>query len=325
MTQNIKKNKINITNISFWKSLRLPTIIQFILGMVSVVTVIVITILAWPALPAGHPAYPILLGVIFIIGIILLVLCTRPKKKGKLRMVGRIVGVIILVLSLAMVIYLRPFPANATGIASTTSTESVEVVERWDSWELHSTGETNNVGIVFLPGMLVDSRAYLPLLIPIAEQGAVVIIPKAPLGMVINGAQTVDKAIESNPYIDTWIVGGHSMGGAVATSVAESNSDIDGLLIWASYSMQDMSNSDVEVVSIYGTNDPFADEKIINDTKEYLPTKTQYVEIQGGIHEYFGDYTQPGDGNPDIDRASAEQQIINETLTFVESLKQKRD
>lgn len=294
-------------------------IIQAILGGIAIIAPIVVLITAWTALVAGHPAYPILLAAILVTGIVLLVRCARPRRIGSLYKIGRIAGAGILVLILAITIYLRPFPANDAGIAAAVSTDTVEVIQRWDAWELRPKSKASGVGVVFLPGMLVDPRAHFPLLTPIVEQGGLVVVPTAPLGMPLNGAQMTSQAIASFPDIKTWIVGGHSMGGAMAASIAANNQDIDGLIIWGSNSAMDISQSDIEVLSIYGTKDPFANAKVIDDTRKLLPKDTRYIEIKGGVHAYFGDYTQPGDGEPDIDRGTAERQIIEETVKFVKS------
>ncbi|MBP2329455.1 dienelactone hydrolase [Kibdelosporangium banguiense] len=291
-------------------------------GAAAVVMTIAVAIIAWSALVASHPAYPVLLGAIGIAGVVLLVRCVRPRRTGRLRTVGRIAGVVILVLVLAVVAYLRPFPANDAGVVAAASTDTVEVSQRWDAWELRPRGKASTVGVVFLPGMLVDPRAYFPLLTPLVECGARVVVPTAPLGMALNGAQATAQAIEAAPDIGTWVVGGYSMGGNAAVSVAADNPDIDGLLIWASYPTVDMSKSDVAVISVYGTNDPFANTGNINDSRALLPADTRYVAVEGGVHAHFGDYTQPDDGAPGIDRATAERQIMEATVSFVESLRQ---
>lgn len=301
---------------------KLVVIMKAVLGIAAVVIAITLSIIVWPALVAGHPVYPVLLGIILITGIMLLVRCQRPRRTGRIHKILRVTGGIVFVLILAIMIFLKPFPANEAGVEAAVSTSTIEVVHRWDAWELRPKGESSNVGVVFLPGMLVDPRAFFPLLKPLAEQGVLVIVPTAPLGMPLNGAQATKHAIASSPDIKTWVIGGHSMGGAMAASIAAKNPDINGLMIWGSYSTVDLTKSDVAVSLIYGTNDPFANTEMIDSARNFLPPDTRYVPIEGGVHAYFADYTQPGDGEPGIDRATAERLIIAETESFIKSLTQ---
>jgi hypothetical protein len=48
------------------------------------------------------------------------------------------------------------------------------------------------------------------------------------------------------------------------------------------------------------------------------------VVLAGGIHAFFGDYgEQPGDGNPTITRADAQEQIRKATIALLASLTPK--
>ena len=53
-----------------------------------------------------------------------------------------------------------------------------------------------------------------------------------------------------------WYIGGHSLGGAMAASYAADHADeLDGLLLLAAYSTKDLSDSDLAVVSLVGSED----------------------------------------------------------------------
>ncbi|MEV0617499.1 alpha/beta hydrolase [Nonomuraea sp. NPDC050404] len=303
---------------------RLAVIARALLGGAAVLVAVFAVLTTWQTLAAGHPAYPLLLAAIALTGIVLLVRRAAPRKPGRLRTTGRIGGAVVLVLALAIAAALRPFPSRDDGVAAAASTGTVEVVHRWDAWELRPRGRASGVGVVFLPGMLVDPRAHFPLLKPLAERGALVIVPTAPLGVALTGEREAKQAIESEPQITTWLVGGHSMGGAAASSVAANVPAIDGLLIWASYPSADLSASDVKVLSVHGSNDPYADDEIINDNRAKLPPDTRYVRLDGGIHAHFGDYSQFGDGEPLIDTATARNQITTATQTFIDELHRTR-
>ena len=95
--------------------------------------------------------------------------------------------------------------------------------------------KASTTGVVFYPGALVDPRAYVPNLLPLAEAGHPVVILKLPYNIAFfdpNGAQAV---MDANPEVERWVVGGHSLGGVMASSVAgRDDARIRGLLLWAS-------------------------------------------------------------------------------------------
>jgi pimeloyl-ACP methyl ester carboxylesterase len=118
-------------------------------------------------------------------------------------------------------------------------------------------------------------------------------------------------------------VGGHSLGGVAAAAYASTHTDIDGLVLWASYPANDsLKASTLNVLSIYGTQDirgvtPF------ENSQALLPLNTKYVVIQGGNHSQFGDYgLQPGDHEATITSADQQKQVVNATAQFLKELSQ---
>ena len=80
---------------------------------------------------------------------------------------------------------------------------------------------------------------------------------------------------------------------------------------WASYpNSRIAAKTSLAVTSIFGSNDGLATPAKIDDAKQRLPPDTQYVEIQGGIHSFFGDDgPQDGDGTPAVSREDAQRGI----------------
>jgi hypothetical protein len=93
----------------------------------------------------------------------------------------------------------------------------------------------------------------------------------------------------------------------------------DGMIFFASYPADDsLKNADIEVLSIYGTND-MAGMKTFEEKKSLLSAETKYVVIDGGNHAQFGSYGfQAGDKEATI---SPEEQWAQTTTTTVEFLK----
>ncbi|WP_197519739.1 alpha/beta hydrolase [Pseudonocardia sp. HH130630-07] len=285
------------------------------LGAVAVAVPVWTAVRWWAVLAAGHPAYPLLLLAVAAVGAVLLARRRRPVRTGRVRGAGRVTGALLLVALVAVAVWLRPYPADAV------DTGPVDVVHRADAWELRPRGPASGVGVVFHPGALVDPRAYLPLLAPLAEQGAVVVVPAPPLGLALTGPGATARAVAALPGTRTWVVGGHSMGG-VAAARAVDVPGVRGLLLWASYPAGDLSGAPVAALSVSGSRDGLATPDTIAASRSLLPARTRFVEVAGGVHAYFGDYgAQSGDGVPGVDRAGAQQEIVAETTAFVRALR----
>jgi hypothetical protein len=78
------------------------------LGLACVATAGWVAVTRWSTLVAGHPAYPVLLVAVVLVGVALLVTTRRVRRGGALQSVGRVAGAVVLVAVLAAVIWLRP-------------------------------------------------------------------------------------------------------------------------------------------------------------------------------------------------------------------------
>ena len=179
------------------------------------------------------------------------------------------------------------------------------------------------MGIVIYPGGHIDPRAYAPLARELASDGNLVVIPQMPLNLAVLDIHVTDEIIQANPNIETWVIGGHSLGGAMAAEYVLANpSSVDGLFLWASYSAgnTDLSGfTDLEVLSIYGTEDGGVEG--IRASRERLPGNTLWVEIDGANHAQFGWYgEQPGDGVATISREEQQEIILENTFALLSEI-----
>ena len=166
--------------------------------------------------------------------------------------------------------------------------------------------EENAVGLVFYPGAKVEFTAYAPLMRILASKGITCALVKMPFNLAFFNQKAADKVISACKGVESWYVGGHSLGGAVAAIYAEGNSDkLKGLVLLASYSTKDVKHSGLKVLSVYGSLDGVIDSKKYSDNLKNLPD--DYVEyvVEGGNHAYFGAYgEQSGDGAATISNAA---------------------
>ena len=119
---------------------------------------------------------------------------------------------------------------------------------------------------------------------------------------------------------DSWYLGGHSLGGAMIASFAAKHTDqIDGLLLLASYTTKDLSDTDLSVVTVYGSEDGVLNRKNLEKGEKLLPENHVTKCIEGGNHAQFGSYgAQKDDGTAAI---SAEAQIDETVDVFLKNIR----
>lgn len=164
-------------------------------------------------------------------------------------------------------------------------------------------------GLIFYPGGKVEYTAYVPLMAACAEEGILCVLVEMPFNLAVLDINAADGIQEQYPEVEEWYIGGHSLGGSMAASYLEKNSeDYEGLILLGSYSTADLSNTDIEVLSIYGSEDKVMNREKYDKNKSNLPNNFTEIVIDGGCHAYFGMYgAQDGDGMPTI---SNKEQII---------------
>ncbi len=296
-----------------------------VLGLLWVLVAVVAGVLARGSLLAGHPAYPVLLAVVLLVGLALLVTGLRPVAAGRPRhrvatVVGRVLGAVLTVVVLGSVVYLVPATATPEAVAAMAGTAAVRVTDAPTSITLTPTGGSAAAGLVFQPGAKVDPRAYVPLLERVGAAGYLVVIVKQPadIGFLALGAPA--GIVATHPEVTHWAVGGHSLGGVAASAYAgQSGSGAQGLLLWASYPLGSLAaRTDLVVASVSGTADGLSTPADIGASRANLPPHAVFTAVPGGIHAFFGDYgDQAGDGTPTTDRASAQQRIVEATTAFL--------
>lgn len=161
----------------------------------------------------------------------------------------------------------------------------------------------SDTGFVLYPGGRVEPEAYAPVARRIAEAGYLVVIPEMPLDFAIFAPSRAADVIETFPGIDRWVVGGHSLGGAMAAAFADLSVEVDGIVLWAAYpaGSVDLSGRDLETIGVLGTADGLVSAAEVEGAAERMPASYVVVPIEGGNHAQFGDYgTQRGDGEATI-------------------------
>lgn len=216
---------------------------------------------------------------------------------------------------------LGPMPEALTALES-----DLKVAVTTNHWITFAPAEAEaETGFIIYPGGRVDPRAYAPTARAIAEEGVCVVIVPMPLNLAVLASNRAQTVIDAHPEIDTWAIGGHSLGGAMATRFADTNPGVvDGLVLWTSYPAESNSLADQDslaVASIYATEDGLATPEKIEASRPLLPPQTKWVEIAGGNHAQFGWYgSQDGDGTATISRETQQNVVVEATVDLLSDL-----
>ena len=157
-------------------------------------------------------------------------------------------------------------------------------------------------GLIFYPGGKVEYTAYSPLMAELAKEGFLCVLLKMPLNLAVFGVNAAESVFGDYPEIGRWILAGHSLGGAMAASYAAGHPERpEGLVLLAAYSVNNLKESRIKVLSIYGSEDGVMDPEKYMKNRANLPGSTAEIIIPGGCHAGFGSYgPQKGDGEPSI-------------------------
>lgn len=170
-----------------------------------------------------------------------------------------------------------------------------------------------DIGIIIYPGARVDDVAYGVIASELAKLGYDVYIVDFFVDFAVFGKNEADKILENESH-KVWYISGHSLGGVMAASyINEHQDDLSGLILFASYpsGADDLSETDIEVLSIYGELDGLATVEEINDSEKLLPSNTSFYMIEGGNHAYFAYYgEQAGDNEATITREAQHEEIV---------------
>ena len=168
-----------------------------------------------------------------------------------------------------------------------------------------------DVGFIFYPGGKVESLAYVPLMRALTEKGVLCVLVEMPFHLAVFDMDAAEGIPQQYPEIERWYIGGHSLGGSMAAAyVSECPDAFEGLVLLGSYSTADLAETDLQVLSVYGSEDQVLNRENYEESKKNLPRDFEEVILEGGCHANFGMYgAQKGDGTPTMTR---EEQI---TLT----------
>jgi len=240
--------------------------------------------------------------------------------KSRWRQVGFVILVVIIVIVSSFLVWaLTPRGPMEEALEALESDDEVRV-SSGDRYVFEPVEQDVEVGFIIYPGARIDPRSYAPAARDIAKEGFFVVIEPMRLNLAVFSTDAAAETMEEYPEIERWVVGGHSLGGAMAARFA-SREEVDGLVLWASYTADDLSDSEIPAISIHAELDGLTTVEDVEERKDKMPSETRYVEIEGGNHAQYGWYgSQRGDNEAKISREEQQSIIVEETVEFLEDI-----
>ena len=177
------------------------------------------------------------------------------RKSKVLTVILSAMSVVVLTVSAFFIFVSDYYHSDTSSINAYISEYNVTKKELYDGATSYSL-ESNDKGFVFYPGGKVEHTAYEPLMYNLASKGITCILIRMPFNLAFFNVDAASKVKQYFPDIKSWYIGGHSLGGSIASSYVEKNhEEFDGLILLASYSINDLRTKDINILTIYGNED----------------------------------------------------------------------
>jgi len=212
------------------------------------------------------------------------------------------------------------YKADKYALSSMESTADITVYNKEDSIVFEASAP--KAGFVLYPGGKVEYTAYSPVAKELAAAGILCIVPHMPFNLAVFDMDIAGEITGMYPDIDKWYIGGHSLGGSMAAAyIAGNDNEISGLVLLAAYSTEDISEKNIDVLSVRATEDSVLNMENYEKYYSNLPPDTQEIIIEGGCHGFFGSYgPQKGDGMPTV---SVEEQTLKTAEAVIDFILNK--
>lgn len=218
---------------------------------------------------------------------------------------------VVIVAGAGFFIYVSDYyRADELAVAAMTG----NAIKTSDDLTILSPGTPNGTGFIFYPGGKVEHTAYLPLLEQLRQQGVTCVLVEMPFRLAVFDPDAADKVFAALPEVQNWYIGGHSLGGAMASSYASQHPDkVRGLVLLGAYLCGDFPAA--QSLTLYGSED-----KVLNRSK-LIDTENVLV-IEGGNHAQFGNYgAQKGDGAASIAAQEQQAQAVEAMAAFMDTFR----
>lgn len=231
----------------------------------------------------------------------------QEKTKKRIKIILLSFLAFLLVSTTSFLVYVSDYyRADETALKVMNDDEKIKVV---DNLTIISPSKPTDTGLIFYPGAKVEHTAYLPILEKLKQNGISCVLVKMPFNMAIFDLNAADDVFGLLPDIKNWYIGGHSMGGAMASSYASKNSKkVKGLILLGAYVYGDYPPE--KSLTVYGTFN--------SDLEKNIDYTENIIVIDGGNHAQFGNYgKQKGDPQATIGNEEQQNITVDAILDFI--------
>ncbi|SFH54661.1 alpha/beta hydrolase [Pisciglobus halotolerans] len=234
------------------------------------------------------------------------------------------IGLVLIVLVAAVLLWIRAGTYEPKSLAMEAQVSDPQVkVERIDEGLLFQPTEpVKEEAVVFYQGALVEEASYSYWARQLAAAGYPVYLLHHPLNLAVLSTVDVAEMVQEEGIAE-YVVGGHSLGGVMASRYANEHlkdAGLKGVFYLASYPDEKGSLLSFEgkVLSVNGSNDGVVSQESSQNAKQWLPAQTVFKEIDGGNHAGFGDYGfQKGDQAATITNKEQQDQLVKLLLDWL--------
>ena len=223
-------------------------------------------------------------------------------------------------------VFRPPLILGQDAVSDATSLQARVTLEEagGQSIVIRPAGGEGRLLFVLYPGGQVRPQAYEWLGRALAAHGVQTVIPAFVADLAVTDINRADALVERYAAGRPVVIGGHSLGGAMAADYAARHPDaLGGLILMAAYPANDVAVvASWPALSLRAVNDEVADRQQVADGLGRLPTGSQLVDVPGAVHSFFGRYgPQAGDGTPTVSRAEAEAAILSEVIGYLDRIR----
>jgi hypothetical protein len=209
-----------------------------------------------------------------------------------------------------------PVILNQDAVVDGVAASNVRVEFKNDAGEYIDIGPVSEAQTLFIfyAGGLVRPQAYEWLGVALAPLGVRTVIPVFTADLAVTAPNRATQLLEKLGSYDRVVIGGHSLGGAMAARYALNNADkLNGLVLMAAFSAEgdNLSTLRLPTLVLAAENDGLATLPEVQAGMARLPSDSGLEIIDGAVHSFFGRYgPQRGDGLPTVPRTQAEAAIL---------------
>ncbi len=215
--------------------------------------------------------------------------------------------------------FFQSYPPIQEKLNSVTVNQDLVLADKGGYWLLSSRDNEAQTLLIFYPGAKVQPLSYVYNLSGLVSTSVSIAITKPLFNYAFFDINAANQIIQSEFTYSQFYLSGHSLGGAMACIFAQRNSDkLDGMILLASYCDNDISGSNLEIISLVGSRDGLLEMETIAENKSNLGSQAKLIVIEGMNHAQFGSYgRQSGDLEATISDQEAKDIVNEKILEFI--------